>query len=58
MPDCGVEVLAYDGRLMFVALRFKYGDEYLFNPVFCEGCVGEMTDDPTHWMPLPEPPKD
>ena len=53
LPDPGVEVLAWDGRLVWLA-SIVDGDneESVLRQV--EGRGGDLT----HWMPLPEPPKE
>lgn len=55
-PKDGTEILAYgrkqDGAY-FVA--FEYGDWWCAGP-WDEGWC-ELNHAPTHWMPLPEPPK-
>ena len=46
---CNVKSFAFPGSFYHAILRYdKYG--------FVEG--GIYTDDVTHWMPLPEPPKE
>lgn len=61
MPELGSTVLAYDGGVFEATLSEKHGriewDPYWL-PVFGCGCCGGSDPEPTHWMPLPEPPKD
>ena len=46
---CNVKSLAFPGSFYQALLKYdKFG--------FIEGCI--YTDDVTHWMPLPEPPKE
>ena len=46
---CNVKSFAFPGSYYQAILKYdKYG--------FVEGCI--YTDDVTHWMPLPEPPKE
>ena len=46
---CNVKSFAFPGSFYQAILKYdKYG--------FVEGCI--YTDDVTHWMPLPEPPKE
>lgn len=55
---CSNDVLAFDGERMFVACRwkFKFREEIYFKSTVCDCCdsLGEIT----HWMPLPELPKE
>lgn len=46
---CNVKSFAFPGSFYQALLKYdKFG--------FMEGCI--YTDDVTHWMPLPEPPKE
>ena len=46
---CNVKSFAFPGSFYQAILKYdKYG--------FVEGCI--YTDDVTHWMPLPNPPKE
>lgn len=46
---CNVKSFAFPGSFYQEILKYdKYG--------FVEGCI--YTDDVTHWIPLPEPPKE
>jgi len=53
LPDPGVEVLAWDGRLVWLA-SIVDGDDEESVLRQAEGRGGDLT----HWMPLPEPPKE
>lgn len=52
-------VLIWDGKMICAAHRWKtIGNKSFWS---CDGADGyeceNMFDNPTHWMPLPEPPK-
>jgi hypothetical protein len=55
-PKDGTIVLAWDGRAVYVAF---YGRYALWNEMSWIGghCKVAHITQPTHWMPLPEPPK-
>lgn len=51
-PTDGTEILTYNGLSYDIAsVGWWYGD----TPVWYNG---DCTIQPTHWMPLPEPPKE
>ena len=51
-PECGETVLANDGERAVMA-TYQSGPDLWFRDVMF-GCVAF---NPTHWMPLPQPPK-
>lgn len=53
-------VLIWDGRIMCVAERWTYNGGKAWNWSAVGASGYECEDDfesPTHWMPLPEPPR-
>ncbi len=51
LPEIGEPVIIYYGRFVAEAMRNDNG-------VFVVSCSDEEAEDVTHWMPLPEPPKE
>lgn len=49
-PDVNVEVLTTDGDEMAVASKCKWDIWFIYDDTVPQW-------QPTHWMPLPEPPK-
>lgn len=61
LPKRDQEVLAWNGSKMFVASRWWFDEKpenKYFKATICTCCDQEYDKKITHWMPLPEPPKD
>jgi len=55
-PQQGKWVLLYNGHFMGVG-KYRVNDVYEFPEPEWSDEIGEyITPEPTHWMPLPEPP--
>lgn len=68
IPEDGVWVLCVDTSKRMVVAKCERQTSY-YSPHSFESpgewiswdswhCCGSEADDPTHWMPLPEPPKE
>ncbi|GEK49188.1 hypothetical protein HPA02_34710 [Bisbaumannia pacifica] len=62
--DCGIILMRYAAPMDFLTDEEAEGlDEYSaeaedwFAADLIAGCRMDGNDEPTHWMPLPEPPK-
>ena len=57
-PQDGSTVLVWDGHDVMTARNILIGELETGEPVF-QWCADQScAEDPTHWMPLPAPPKD
>ncbi|WP_409021373.1 DUF551 domain-containing protein [Dyadobacter sp. CY261] len=54
-PKDGTEVLGWDGVNRFTCRYKKWGN---WDLLVCGSYAGDGDCFPTHWMPLPSPPKD
>ncbi len=52
VPKNGIDVLTYNQR-GGICIAYQSGAE----AVWCSSYSDEVIINPTHWMPLPEPPK-
>jgi len=58
LPELNIPVLAFANGLIFVAERWSNGEREFFKSVICTCWYEEYNQKITHWMPLPECPKD
>jgi hypothetical protein len=52
-PKDGTDILVWDGRERFVVFYYRGASHWLMN---CGSTCIEIN--PTHWQPIPEPPKE
>ena len=62
LPERNQKVLAWNREEQFVASRWWFEEmpeEIYFKSIIC-GCGNgvDLTEEITHWQPLPEPPKE
>lgn len=59
LPQYNIHVLATDGKMQWVAVRWTDGLNEYFNSYICTCCNFDEGDfKAKYWMPLPEPPKE
>lgn len=57
LPSIGENVLVYDER--FIDISIGYISDFLnYRKTWIVDCGESVSDTVTHWMPLPEPPKE
>jgi len=58
MPPPSTHVLATNGEFIIVAENVFVYVKWRLQSIICTCCDREYDEDLTHWMPLPNPPKD
>ena len=58
MPHPSTHVLATNGEFIIVAENVFVFEKWRLESIICTCCDSEYRDELTHWMPLPELPKD